>query len=509
MIVDDEPNIRDGLKTLIDWEQYGFEVVTTAKNGEDGLNKYEQDQFDLIIVDIQMPKMDGLTMIDKIRKENEFIHFIILSGYAEFDYAKKAMQSEVEGYLLKPLDEDELIELLEQVKNKLTKEQGLRDFAQFEREKLKENFIEKLLSFQWKNIENEIVQFKEIFELSDASFQILLLKDIVDGSSRPPLNNWKDQLIGKFEMNELGLIFEKKNTLGILLINKKNDKKNSTSVYENIVGALGTKQFIVTSGEESSEIANMYYSYITASKLMAHHFYYEKKTIINKTDHDLLESTSINAYKEFNPGHFEQKLQYGFEIVDYQICKNIIDSFMDELNQRLFSSSKIKFYSIQFFSNALNNLMQNNQKYTSLITSILEKNVEIYRLHSLPEIKSHILHHSQVLIEEMDDGNADIPVKKIINLIHHRYNENLRLEMMAEIFNYSSAYLGKLFKNYTGEYFNTYLDLVRIEEAKKLLATGFKVYEVAEQVGYNNVDYFHKKFRQYVGVAPSKYRKQS
>lgn len=97
--------------------------------------------------------------------------------------------------------------------------------------------------------------------------------------------------------------------------------------------------------------------------------------------------------------------------------------------------------------------------------------------------------------------------KKITELINRRYNENLKLETLSELFNYNSAYLGKMFKNTTGEYFNTYVDKVRIEKAKQFLAQGMKVYEVAEKVGYMNPDYFNAKFRKYVGLSPSSFRK--
>lgn len=105
-------------------------------------------------------------------------------------------------------------------------------------------------------------------------------------------------------------------------------------------------------------------------------------------------------------------------------------------------------------------------------------------------------------------GRGD-EIKRITDLIQRRYKENLKLGTLAEIFNYNSAYLGKMFKNQVGEHFNTYLDKVRIEKAKQLLTQGMKVYEVAEQVGYMNSDYFNAKFRKYVGVSPSAYRKEN
>ncbi|GJM68636.1 hypothetical protein HMSSN036_08520 [Paenibacillus macerans] len=99
-------------------------------------------------------------------------------------------------------------------------------------------------------------------------------------------------------------------------------------------------------------------------------------------------------------------------------------------------------------------------------------------------------------------------MKRMLDFIDRHHHENLRLEMLAGLFNYSRSYLGQLFKNYTGEYFNAYLDRVRIEKAKELLAQGMKVYEVAEKVGYSNVNYFHNKFKKIAGQSPSSYQKK-
>lgn len=97
---------------------------------------------------------------------------------------------------------------------------------------------------------------------------------------------------------------------------------------------------------------------------------------------------------------------------------------------------------------------------------------------------------------------------EVLYYIHHNYRENLKLENIAPLFGYSSSYLGKVFNKKLGVNFNSYVDQVRIDEAKKLLEQDtLKVYEIAEQVGYSNVDYFHKKFKKYVGTSPAEYRK--
>lgn len=510
IIVDDEPNIREGLMTLINWEKYGFDVVATATNGEEGMEAYKRERPDLLIVDIRMPKMDGLSMISKIREIDTSTHFIILSGYAEFNYAKKAMQSKVDGYILKPLDEDELIEMLESVKDKLKKSHELQEFAQFENEKIKDYFIDQLISNVNIHEDREIINFIQKYQLADARLQIMLIKGMMNGTWSPPLEKWKLKLIEKYESNKMGLVFSRKDVIGILLIKRPHEKQGIQALYNNLIEILDSDKFIATLGEESYELSKMHQSYITASQLMSQHFYFEKNTIISKRNHHYRESTHIHAHKEFRSNEYEQKLQYALEIADNEICEKIISSFMDEMGKRLFSPQLIKLNAIQIFTNAVNGFLGLNPKYKkSSIPFMLETSVEIYQMESLPKIKKYLLANIHEILDIIDDGNTEIPIKKIVNLINNHYAENLRLETLAEVFNYNSAYLGKLFKNYTGKYFNTYIDHVRIERAKALLLEGLKVYEVAEQVGYGNVDYFHKKFRQYVGIAPSKYRKKA
>ncbi len=107
-------------------------------------------------------------------------------------------------------------------------------------------------------------------------------------------------------------------------------------------------------------------------------------------------------------------------------------------------------------------------------------------------------------------GSRNDVLDNILYYIEKNYAEPLKLESIAELFGYNSAYLGKLFTRKVGCNFNAYVDQTRIGKAKELLCTGsWKVYEIAARVGYRNVDYFHKKFRALEGISPAEYRKQS
>jgi two-component system response regulator YesN len=103
-LLDDEPFILEGLKYIVDWEDYGFEIIGSANNGEDGLKEILSMDIDLVLTDIMMPKMTGLELIDNLIKLNYHTNFIVLSAFQEFEYAKKAISMGAENYILKPID---------------------------------------------------------------------------------------------------------------------------------------------------------------------------------------------------------------------------------------------------------------------------------------------------------------------------------------------------------------------------------------------------------------------
>ncbi|MEK4652691.1 response regulator [Niallia sp. FSL W8-0954] len=124
LIVDDEPVIREGLPYIIDWQEYGFEIVGAAQNGKEGIKLINEYQPDLVITDIRMPEMDGLEMIQTAQKRGETFYSIILSGYSEFTYAQKAIRLGTVSYLLKPIDEDELTDILLGIRKEVDKQKG-------------------------------------------------------------------------------------------------------------------------------------------------------------------------------------------------------------------------------------------------------------------------------------------------------------------------------------------------------------------------------------------------
>lgn len=124
LLVDDEPFIRQGIQILIDWKMYGYEIVAEASNGVEAIKELEKNEIDLIITDIKMPEMNGLEFIEYTQKNmNKKYKFMVLSGFYEFEYAKKAIKYNVTDYILKPVVIDELIKILVNFKEEYLKEQ--------------------------------------------------------------------------------------------------------------------------------------------------------------------------------------------------------------------------------------------------------------------------------------------------------------------------------------------------------------------------------------------------
>ena len=122
MLVDDEEEVRKSIINKIDWADTGFEVIGDAENGKDALEKIEQNEPDLVLTDIKMPYMDGLTMAETIRQQYPSVKIVIFSGFDEFEYAKKAIKLNVIEYILKPVNVEELTAILKKIKKNLDEE---------------------------------------------------------------------------------------------------------------------------------------------------------------------------------------------------------------------------------------------------------------------------------------------------------------------------------------------------------------------------------------------------
>lgn len=140
MIIDDEKTVREGIKELIDWEAAGFRLGSCGKDGREGLANILRENPDLVLIDIKMPGLNGLEVIQEAKKLGFNGHFLILTGFSEFEYAKSAISMGVDGYLLKPIDEDELLEYTQKIRRQLEEDIRLSCYHKQNRKEMGETF---------------------------------------------------------------------------------------------------------------------------------------------------------------------------------------------------------------------------------------------------------------------------------------------------------------------------------------------------------------------------------
>ncbi|MDQ0173234.1 response regulator transcription factor [Paenibacillus tundrae] len=509
-LVDDEPSIREGLTTIINWEEYGFEVIGTAASGREAIERFDELKPDLTIIDIRMPGMTGLDVIEEVREHHADAHFLILSGYADFDYAKKAISFGVDGYLLKPVDEEEIISELQRISVVLTRERETNARHAGEDTAYREHQIEALL---FDNQEGAVTTQEDALGLKWLQYQIILLEihaapDLQRGSAL------KRKLIEAFDQQQRGIVFSFHSGLGLLCKEPIISIDGARNVHDELRSLLGewNIHMYVAAGQPVPSTAEISKSYRQANAMLADRFLFSEERMMLWND-QVIGENHIHSTEDSRPDGFEpdeaelaDKMYYALDIRSHESVMRVLTEMQDRIVPYHRTEQAIKTAFSQIFSLAINKLAAANQQMQSILQEHSMLITEVYHQHTLRDLQVMAAEHLNRLIQRMGGGSTDTVLKQMIEFIRRNPGENLKLEVLSDVFNYNSSYLGKLFKNHTGESFNAFLDKVRMEKAKELLNEGLKVHQVAARVGYANVDYFHGKFRKYVGESPSAYK---
>lgn len=501
LIIDDEPYVREGLKYIVDWKENGFEVCGEASNGDEGYDRILELKPDIILLDIQMPGKQGLDILKDIRSQGNNGRFIIVSGYSNFDYAKKAIKYGVKDYLLKPIDEDELLEIVLKLKKEIEEDNKSKNYLEKNKVALRHYLLGQLI------LNKEINEYEDVNkELnSRGTLQVALISNSSNQYNFDNILKIEELIIKNIEEKESIDVIKLEDKIALVIenINSSYAKKLLNKIKKKLDKELGSNNFIAL-GQEVQDIKELYTSYRSAKKLTNNKFLFStievaynaqidmKDIDLNIDEKDILKT----AYTYLEIGQLDKLNEY------ITLLKTLIRSKWYKENEIKVIITK----SLMDFSDKLkkdyNFLFKNKNICEELID-------EIYKKDSLEEVIDILTKGLTLISKEISINSNNSSIKRIVKYVETNYYKDLKLETLAEIFNYNSAYLGKIFKNYTGVSFNTYLDKRRIEEGKKLLLEKkLKVYEVCELIGYKNIDYFHSKFKKYVGVSPLNYKKQ-
>lgn len=483
-LLDDEPFILEGLKYIVDWEDYGFEIIGSANNGEDGLKEILSMDIDLVLTDIMMPKMTGLELIDNLIKLNYHTNFIVLSAFQEFEYAKKAISMGAENYILKPIDSEELEKSIINIKNKLKENESRSK----DKEVVDNNLLLKIITEK----DNENINYikEKIKHTNEYRVGIIELKN-KEKDIQKVLKQIPD--IRKY----IHCIENKSKAVFIIDSNFNDEYIEELTNIKNIIINLINDVVYISLGKSVKELEDLNISYESAKDISEYKIIYpniswikeykEKNNEIIQLDMDFEELKKLLINKDFN-----------------KVSLYIEDNF-NKLKKDDSNPSKIKSKALEVFLNVYNYI--NESKLIKNLSVYLENAIS---KHTIDEIKLELINMIKFMESKLQNTQESMSpvIIKLLDYIEKNYQKDLNLKEISDSLNINSIYLGQLFQKEIGILFSDYINNFRINKAKDLLVnTSLKASEIGELVGYSNKNYFYRKFKGIVGITPSEWRK--
>lgn len=521
-IIDDETEQVRGIRDFIDWSRYDIEVCGVAYNGREGLSLMEESAPDIAIIDIQMPHMDGLTLIEKINNTGRDVQMIILSGHDNFEYARKAIHLRANDYLLKPCTVEEILQAVLRAKNRIIDERSnkeiLRSYqALFQEHKgfLKEKLLDDLLHDRLRNASTFFHDAERYgIDLTDgpccaAVFRFLGIDEIYAGNTNEEFD-YLTLSVASFMREQAGAMAHSEIIIledEMVLIATDTEQRDFAAAIRDIHRTLSetfSYGFAAGIGRRVVSLLSVSVSYHQALAALDNSIFLGAEGVITYGS-DMMEEN----YQHFYPFRQEKRIFAAIEMGSQAALRTLADDFFGSFDSAQgCDCAFIKKIGITLLIDIYKHCADRNIDSPEIDALIYRNFDTVNTARTLDELKEIIAAVLRDIIDHLTrHSQMNQLIQAAIEYIRAHYGENINLKTVADALFITPAYLSVLFKQETQENFIDYLNHHRIERAKELLKDiRLKNYEVAYRTGFQDEKYFYKLFKKHTGLTPSQYR---
>ena len=531
ILVDDEEEVRKSIIKQIDWESAGFQVVGDAENGEDALEKIEVLEPDVVLTDIRMPYMDGLTLAEKIRQRYPSTKVVIFSGYDDFEYAQKAIKLNVTEYILKPVNVEELTSILKRIKSNLDEEiEEKRNVS-----RLRENY-RKSLPIIREQFFNDMVHRRLADDLIESKLReydipitgarkwIIAAIDVEksDDRSKKTLSLHEEEELIPISVMQIVReklksycrfsLFQSTAEAGMVVIAALDDDNTTTGLID-VLGDIckETKRILevpvtIGIGHSVTGLSKIAGSYQSAAEALGYKAVVGSGITIYINDMEPVGSGKLE-FDNSDESDFISAVKFGPD--------EKIEAVMVRISGKL-ESARVHYRQQQVYVfGVLNTVIQMIQQYDLNLEEILGGELEylsvIDKLQKREEFGEWLLKTARKMNQAINQ-ERDMTTRQVIQqakqyIMDNYQNPDLSVEMICRHLHMSPAYFSTMFKKETGQAYIAYLTEIRLNKAVELLnKTDDKTYVIASKVGYQEQNYFSYVFKKKFGVSPTKFR---
>lgn len=501
LIADDDPNIRMGMRAMVERE-FGDEItVYTSENGYEAFKQVKNVGIHMIVTDIKMPVWTGLDLIFHLKEEKREVPTVVLSGYDDYNLVRSALKEGVEDYLLKPINEGLLINIIRKMI------QGLVLYAEQETENVEKGVQKQLLleefldSSLWR--EDQICAYRNKYQITEETLCSLAYIEL-PYTLYAQKQKWKSHMERKtieftetYGIDEVSVYGETAELYCILVFMKERTKVIQQGLSE-FIKALGRDGYKVSGAKNPCPLKNLSFLKAECNKGLER-FYFDlpyRKVESEQPQKEIKKELGAltEALRQYDCGEAIRHLTQAFEL--YNSYPPMISHLQKELNGVVYE------------------VMQKNAAYIGIIgqSKFTEYDIfdQIQNSKSLAILQKSLINTMNYYVQKTSEtlnNREDFAIRRAKKYVEDNLADQVTLVDVAAHVYLNPSYFSTLFKAKTGMNFRNYLRECRVERAKELLHQNeLKIYEIAGQVGYQEAAHFVRAFKEVTGKSPVEYR---